>query len=119
TAYGDVNIQLREDDHDDDWIQVAAPGGQELESLFRRVNNAFIGLLRIGFLLEELPFPYYLRANADDLQCQTDYALVDFLCFHLKPQVFEMWRAEERYEDYVMRFTHDVFRGHIKHLVYE
>ncbi|KAH7702489.1 hypothetical protein AAVH_30352, partial [Aphelenchoides avenae] len=42
---------------------------QQLEMIFHRVNNTFIYRLELSFLVQDLPLPYCLRANADDLQC--------------------------------------------------
>lgn len=74
-----------------------------------------------------------MRANASELQCQIralntkdspagiDYALVDFLGFHLKPQVYEasIGAAPARSNEYAMLFTRNALRGSVKHLVYE
>lgn len=90
---GRVRIQLLEDELYADMIHVTAPGEQELETIFYRVNNAFVHRLALSFLREDIPVPYYLRANANELQCQigvlcteetyeaVDYTLVDFLAF--------------------------------------
>lgn len=109
---------------------MVAPGEQELETLFHRVNNAFIRRLSLRFDRGDLPIPYYLRANGDGLQCevkhlvvqaseeQIAYALVDFLGTHIKPRVCEIWGDTELIEDYTMLFTRDALRGSVKHLVY-
>ncbi|KAH7699308.1 hypothetical protein AAVH_33587, partial [Aphelenchoides avenae] len=116
---------------DEDGFEVVAPAEADLETLFRRVNNAFIRRLVIDFLPKDLPLPYYLWANADDLQCQIralsfratgeriDYALVDFLGTHLKPRICETWSVNELSEDYVMLFTRDALRGNVTHLVFD
>lgn len=103
-----------------------------LENVFRCINNAFIDRLEISFHRRALPLPYYVRANAEHLQCKIltlcvsglpariDYALFDFLAVHLNPQVYEMslrtwiWSA-----DYAMYFAHDAFHGNVRHVVCE
>lgn len=111
-------------------ITVPAATEQDLEMLFRRVNNAFIHRLTLSFHRMDLALPYYLRTNADELQCHVrilriegvaeaiDAALVDFLGVQMKPKVYEtqMWNL---HEDYIMLFTHDALRGSIAHLAYE
>lgn len=72
-----------------------------------------------------------MQANANGLQCQVgalhvvqsggaiDYALVDFLGGHLKPQVYVALMTGELSEDYVMFFKHSGLRSNIADLVYE
>lgn len=107
-----------------------APDEQDLEAVFHRFSNAFIRRLTLDFVLEDLPLPYYLRANANDLQCEIsvlrvgatsgiDYALADFLGLHLKPETFEVWSDNELSDDTALLFKRDAYRGNIKHVVYE
>lgn len=128
--YSGVYIRLLEEDRH--WLDAAAPGEQELELLFHRVNNAFVYRLRLSFCREVLPLPYYLRANADDLQCRlgtlqiaatavrVDYALVDFLGVKLQPRTYDMYTytGVSCADEYVTLFAHDALRGSVKHLVY-
>lgn len=111
-------------------ISVRAFYERDLETPFRRLKNAFVHRLILSFGTENLPVLYYLRGNANDLQCRVsvlriynsvgiDYALVDFLGAHLKPQVYERPTVREFREDYAMLFANDALRGSVKHLVYE
>ncbi|KAH7673225.1 hypothetical protein AAVH_42295, partial [Aphelenchoides avenae] len=114
------------------WIGTSSPDEEELEMFFHFANNAFIYRLTPSFRPENLPFPYYLRANVKNLQCQVgalhivkateeviDYALVDFLGSHLKPRIYETSIAGELPEDYAMLFAHKALRGNLTHLLYE
>lgn len=112
--YGVVLVRTREGDGD----RVVNPREHELETLMHRVNNAFIHRLGFSFMLDDLHLPYYLRANANDLQCRVgvlnihaeeakiDYALVDFLGVYLEPHVYKMSTVGEPREDHIMLFTH-------------
>lgn len=53
-----------------------------------------------------------------DPQEVIDYALVDFIGVHLKPQGYEL-SSDTVDEDYVMLFNQDALRGSVKHLSYE
>ncbi|KAH7709225.1 hypothetical protein AAVH_23516 [Aphelenchoides avenae] len=108
-----VRIRLRETDK-------AVRGKQAREELFDRVNNAFVDRLVLSFRRENLSVLHGLRARVDDLQCQIralrvtdaveedgnkvalDYALIDFLGVHLKPQLYEATTSEE---GHAMLFT--------------
>lgn len=106
-------------------------GPQNLEMVFRRVDNAFIHRLELTFEPANRALFRSLSANTDELQChvgtfypflahvQIDYVLVDFLCNLLKPQTYETEMAVERREDYAMLFTRAALRGSIKHLEYK
>ncbi|KAH7691401.1 hypothetical protein AAVH_40084, partial [Aphelenchoides avenae] len=102
--HGGVNIQLLEDDNDDDMIIVVASDEQDLQELFRLVNNAFIQ--------EEAEEHQFGRAVG------IDYALVDFLGVQLKPQTYEISTVFDLHEDCAVLFTHDALRDRVKHLVY-
>lgn len=126
-----VRIQLFNDVDD---AMVGASGEEDLQMIFRRVNNAFVHRLALSFRSENLPFLYHLRANSNDLQCRVkalhienvdnaaeiDYTLVGFLGVHLKPRVYEMstWAASVK-EAFVTLFANNAFGGNMKHLVYE
>ncbi|KAH7716288.1 hypothetical protein AAVH_16287 [Aphelenchoides avenae] len=104
---------------------------RNFETLFHRVNNAFIHQLTLNFFRECLRLPYYLLANSTELQCKIrtlqvdaldndiDYALVDFIGVHLKPQVYEAWVDVGTNEEYVMLFARNAVRGNVKYLEYE
>lgn len=110
---------------------LAAADEQNREMLFHRINNAFIHRFIPGFRQNDLPFLYYLRANAADLQCQVnalrltdleekiDYALVGFLSEHLQPQTLETLMYRDPRDDYAKLLTHGTLRGRLVHLVYE
>lgn len=103
----------------------------DLDTLFHRMNNAFVRRLSLSFHADDAVFLYYLRANADGLQCQVgalrvlvssaeiDHVLVEFVGVHLKPRVYEACTRAELPQDYAMLFTRNVLRGNIAHLVYE
>lgn len=55
---------------DDAAIRMDVPGERNLEVLFHRVNNAFIRRMTLALSRHDLRLPYYLQANADELQCQ-------------------------------------------------
>lgn len=112
--------------------------GPQVEEFFHCINNCFVDRLTLSFRPNTHPFLYYLRARANDLQChiralhleyfiwendvreeEIDYALVDFLGVHLKPNVFEMSAHYECCEDNAMLFTHGALRENVKHLAYK
>lgn len=133
---GSVDIKLLQ--HGGDWTRNATRGEQALETLVRRINNAYIHRLTLSFHRMDLPLPYYLRANADRLRYHVralsiddtveveayggkvgiDSALVDFLGSRLKPQIFlaSMWTLRE---EYAMIFKHDALRSSVRRLEYE
>lgn len=105
---------------------------QDLETLYRRVNNAFVDRLELSFHPEDSILLYHLRASASHLQCQIgalrvqaksveiDYLLVDFVGVHLKPKAYEMsvW-SEDDIEEYERLYTHNALRGNVTHLAYD
>lgn len=118
----------------DDEMEMPTRGERHLKDLFHRINNACIRKFLLNFEPESLRLPYYLMANAADLQCKIgaldvsatthaiDNALVDFIAVHLKPQVYEAMvdLHLELGEEYVMLFTRNVhLRGSVTHLEYE
>lgn len=115
----------------DQRMMTLASSEHDLDALFYRVNNTFIHRLRLSFSPGNLPFPGYLRASANDLQCRIgilsihgsvekiDDALVHFLGAHLKPKVYETWIVGQLREDYTMLFTHDALRGGLTDIVYK
>ncbi|KAH7712794.1 hypothetical protein AAVH_19868, partial [Aphelenchoides avenae] len=124
---GDICIH-----HENQWTEMMTPDDQDLQTLFYRVNNAFIQRFTLSFRRENRAFPYYIRAKANDLHCKVDalrvegegnaeidYVLVSFLGLHLKPQVYETWMLRELHEDYIMLFAHDSFRRIVTSLVYD
>lgn len=134
-SYGRIFIRLLKDDRSGSMVEVENLNEQDLEKLFHQLNNAFVDRLTFSFRRKDLTLPYYLRANASDLQCQIgalriegtseaiDYALVDFLGACLKPQIYVVWMGQEQAlmrrelcEDYAMLLKHDVLRGNVKHL---
>lgn len=129
TAPGHVYIRLLEED--DNAEVVVGQTQQYMEIVFRRVNNAFVRRLTLSFDRAHLPPLNHLRANAKKLQCHIralriesteaaiDYALVDFLGAHLKPQAYEVSKTGELRENHVKLFKHDALRDKVKHLVYE
>lgn len=109
----------------------ARPRPENLEMVCRRVDNAFIRRLELGFDPENRALLRSLRANADELQCHvgtfcalfgtevaTDYDLVDFIGVHLKPQKYETEMNLELREDDALLFTRASLRGSVKHLQY-
>lgn len=126
--YGDVTICLEKVDRHG--IAVEAPGENNLEHLFHLVNNAFVRRLSLSFRREHLRLPFYLRANADKLQCQIgalhirdteapiDHALVAFLGIHLKPSIYETSTVGLLREEYAMLFAHDDLCSNLKRLAY-
>lgn len=122
-----------------DSVVVMEDSERELERRFHDINNSFVDRLSLSFRPEDRPFLYYLRANADDLQCHigalhleyllgevehdtegpVDYALVEFLGVHLKPRIYEMSANKEFREDYAMLFTYGALRSSVKQLVYK
>ncbi|KAH7694712.1 hypothetical protein AAVH_38237, partial [Aphelenchoides avenae] len=127
-TYGKVYIQLP----GHDMVYVTAPGEQDVEMLFRRMNNAFIERLTLRFCRENIRLPRYLRSNADDFQCRNrtfhvmdsdekiDYSLVDWLAVRLKPRICEafIWSAS-RVDDYALLFAQSALRGSVTHLEYK
>ncbi|KAH7707705.1 hypothetical protein AAVH_25061 [Aphelenchoides avenae] len=125
-------IQLMEDeygeDEEDDWLP--AVHEQDIEALFRRVNNAFIHQLTLNFCREDLRLAQYLRENVGNLQCQLrvlrtrstsdaiDYDLVDFLGAYFKPPVYATYMHGEVREEYAMLFTCNALRSSVTHVVY-
>lgn len=112
-----------------------AQSEQGLEMLVHRVSNAFISHLRMSFRRNDPPLLYRLMANVENLQCQIrclkvdvdddeeasiDYALVDFLGVHLRPQVYEVstWSASCE-EEYAKLFAHNSLRDSVKHVDYD
>lgn len=103
---------------------------QDREELFHRINNAFVRRLTLSFYRAELLYLDYLRANANNLQCQIrrlhiedsgkdiDYALLDFLGVHLKPQIYEATILFAHREDIIMLFTRTALRDTVRHVVY-
>ncbi|KAH7712431.1 hypothetical protein AAVH_20235, partial [Aphelenchoides avenae] len=126
TAPGHVYIRLLEED--DNAEVVVGQTQQYMEIVFRRVNNAFVRRLTLSFDRAHLPPLNHLRANAKKLQCHIralriesteaaiDYALVDFLGAHLKPQAYEVSKTGELRENHVKLFKHDALRDKVKHL---
>ncbi|KAH7695961.1 hypothetical protein AAVH_36973, partial [Aphelenchoides avenae] len=115
----------------DNWIDVPASSEQDLETLFHRVNNAFIRVLSFSFYREDLAPLNYLTAKTGELQCQIrslrirastagiDYALVDFLGVHLKPQVYHFSTYRPRFEEAsAMLFVRNSLRHCVVHLEY-
>lgn len=98
------------------------------ETLSRRVNNAFVHRLRLDFRVANLPLLYHLRANADNLQCQTkvlhvaasedeiDYALICFLGVHLKPRMYETAMNGDARKEYASLPMHEALRGTVTHV---
>lgn len=129
TADGRVYVQLLEEDYNA--TVIVGQDRQYMEMLFHRVNNAFVRRLTLSFDRSHLALPYFLRANANELQCQVgalrvestpaaiDYALVDFLGVHLQPQAYEVSRISALREDHVLLFKRDALCDKVKHLVYE
>ncbi|KAH7714033.1 hypothetical protein AAVH_18606 [Aphelenchoides avenae] len=115
----------------DNWIDVPASSEQDLEKLFHRVNNAFIRVLEFSFCPEDLAPLNYLRTKVGELQCQIrslrirastaeiDYAVVDFLGVHLKPQVYHFSTYRPRFEEAsAMLFARNSLRDCVAHLEY-
>ncbi|KAH7706805.1 hypothetical protein AAVH_25970 [Aphelenchoides avenae] len=121
---GVVFIQLLEETYE--LIKVAAPGELDLQTLFHRVNNAFVRRLDLSFQREDLLLPFYLRENSSRLQCRIemlgiaheehkpapiDYALVGFLVRHFEPKTYESMMIGGLREDYATLFAHNTMRG--------
>ncbi|KAH7712783.1 hypothetical protein AAVH_19857, partial [Aphelenchoides avenae] len=129
TIHGNVHIRVSTARGFQRFVPLV-PCDEDVEVLFHCVNNAFIYRLTLDFRPENLPFFAYLRANANELQCQVgaliiicfeagiDYALIDFVGVHLKPQVYKMSMANEFREDYAMLIAHNALRGSVTQLDY-
>lgn len=130
TASGNIYIQLLEGDRD--WIEVMEPSMQDLEMIFRRVNNTVIHRLTVSFGRRATRLLHYLRTNANELMCRIrtlrvqvylidiDYTLVDFLGTSLEPEVCEMQLLSDNFVmRYATLFTHSGLSDTVKHLQYE
>lgn len=76
------------------------PCRQELETLFHRVNNAFVQRLMLGYCGENFPLLDCLRSNGGELHCRVktlyvavvdveiDNALLIFVGTYFAPQIY-------------------------------
>lgn len=116
----------------DDQIKLlSSRNQQDLELLFHGLNNAFVDRLTTCFHREDLSLLHCLRTKANDLQCRirmlyiedtlekVDYALVDFLGLHLRPQICKLEMAREVREDYATLLAYGALRDSVTRWEYQ